>query len=149
LFPGLFAEEMDNEEETVFLGGNGVGKPLGALASQNPALVSVARTTGGTLKPEDALKMKARAYMPNWGKYVWVADQSIIPSLPSCTIGGQLVYIPSARTGQDGDLLLGRPSIYSDSRPVLGSAGDLSPVDFSPYAIANKGGLKQQESLHV
>src|SRR5690606_30471835 len=63
--------------------------------------------------------------------------------------GAQPVYMSSARTGQDVDLLLGRPIIYSDSRPVLGSAGDLSLVDFSQYAIANKGGLKQQESLPV
>lgn len=150
LLPGLFAEAIDSQECTDFVySGSGIGEPLGMLHSNNPALIAVTRNTSSTVKVQDVTGMKARAYLKNWANYVWLASQDIIPQLLQMTNGNQTIYMSSAREGQNTDMILGRPVLYTDEAPALGTAKDLALVDASQYIIGDNGGLQQQQSIHV
>lgn len=147
--PPLFMDALASRKEDHFLWGSGVGEPLGALSTANPALITVTRTTASTVKVEDITNMKARAQLRNWSNYVWIANQSIIPKVLQMVNANQTIYMSSAKTGEEVDTILGRPVYYSDGMAALGSAGDLALIDRSQYAVGTKGGVKTQSSIHV
>src|SRR5690606_15841683 len=148
LIPQLVRDQFTSVEESDFLYGSGVGEPLGALSDNNPSLVSVTRESGGKISADDIATMKSRAYLRNWGNYVWIASQSIIPELLTLTVGDTPVYQTNFK-GSGEDAILGRPVFYTDSAPDLGTAGDLALVDWSQYVIADKGDVQQATSMHV
>lgn len=147
--PGLFMEAFESQDEEDYLLGNGVGKPLGMLSSSNPSLVSVTRNTASTIKTEDILKMRARVYAPNWSNYVWIASQDIIPALGILSNANNVLFLSSLQTNQPFDTIMGRPVLYSDHVSTLGTGGDINLVDPTQYAVATKGGLTSQQSIHV
>lgn len=149
LIPGLFAEAFASQDEEDVLFGSGVGEPLGMLNDSNPSLISVTRNTAASIKIQDILNMRARAVANNWGNYVWIGSQDIIPQLGVLSNANQTLYLSNAKTGEAFDTILGRPLLYSDHVATLGTKTDLSLVDPTQYRIAMKGGITQQQSIHV
>ena len=45
--------------------------------------------------------------------------------------------------------ILGRPLLFTEKVPALGSAGDLSFVDFNWYAIGDRSSLHIESSVHA
>lgn len=133
--------------EDSVVNGDGVGKPLGIM--QQPARVSVLRTTGSaSLVVADIANMLARAY--NYGdSYVWLADASIIPQLVQLAITYP-VYLPAGGlSAKPYDSLFGRPILYTEYNAALGTEGDIILADLSQYQAISKGGIKSASSIHV
>ncbi|TXH56133.1 MAG: phage major capsid protein [Desulfurellales bacterium] len=149
LVPSLFMEayEANDEEKTLY--GTGAGEPLGMLHANNPSLISTTRTgSGNTIDPDDILNLRSRIY-GNFGDCYWIASQDIIPQLGKLAGADQNLYLTNYKTPEGFDTLLGRPILYTDHAPALAAAGDLALVNPRHYRIANKGGVTQQQSIHV
>lgn len=146
-----FYEDMD------FLTGTGAGEPLGALASANGAIISVAKKTdqaAATIVWENVVGMYARMLPQSLARAVWVVTPDALPEIYTQGLvvgtGGGPTMIGSG----DGPLappqtMLGRPIIVSEKAPaVLGTLGDISLVDFGFYLIGDRQQMEMTSSEH-
>ena len=118
-----------SSEETAFMTGDGVGKPLGIIG--HPSCVSINRNGAATIVYADLVNMLSR----NMGNPVWVANRTALPQLMTMVdANGNLIWQPNAREGQPSTLL-GLPLLFNQRSPVLGQEGDISLVDLDYYAI--------------
>lgn len=153
LIQSLFRNAMFAKEDHEFLRGNGVGGPLGILNAG--ATYDVTRDTAGTVVFDDILAMLSRLLMRG-GSPVWMASQSVMPKLlgmrnlsGSPAVGdGALVFQPSVVPGMP-DMLMGRPILWHERSPQLGTAGDLVLADLSYYLIKDGSGPFVAASEHV
>jgi HK97 family phage major capsid protein len=139
-----------------FLTGTGAGEPLGAIATQNPALIVQTKETGqaaDTIVWQNALKMYARMLPSSIGRAVWLASPDTFVELATMALsvgtGGSAVWITDGH-GAPQLTLLGRPVIMSEKTPgVLGDQGDLSLVDLGFYLIGQRETASVETSPHV
>ena len=140
-------EELRFKVEDAIMNGDGVGKPLGILAS--PALVSATRTDASEIDANDIARMWARRWVGSMD-YVWFASPNIHPQLVAMTVGQMPVYLPPGGvSGSPYGSIYGRPVIETEYSPALGSVGDLLLVSPSQYALIQKGGIQSASSIHV
>ncbi len=126
----IFKRAVSKAEDTAFLTGSGIGRPLGILNS--PAAINVGRAAANLIAYADVTAMLARI-IPG-GEPTWIASPTIISQLAT------LVDAGSHATWQSYRELFGIPLIFSARLPALGSAGDLMLVDLSYYLIADGSG---------
>ena len=135
LLPSMFSQALTYQMDEKFLTGNGGGCPLGVL--NGPSTVSVAKETGQaatTIVTENILKMFARCYPPSQGNAVWIANIDTFVQLSSLILpvgtGGSTVGILKEQVAQGSTIntLLGRPIIFTEKVPTLGTVGD-------PYCV--------------
>lgn len=132
-------------EDTQFVTGNGVGRPLGILTA--PASIVVSRVTASQIATGDILNMYARIKMG--GSFVWIASQTIIPQLYAIQGGNsENLFIMNAAPPAPATLL-GIPILWNDRNPALGSKGDLILADLSYYVIKDGSGPFVDASPHV
>ncbi len=128
--------------------GDGAGEWRGVL--NQPGAYSESRETSSTITPDDVMSMYARNYNP--GNAVWLAgwDSFNTIMLMTKTIGvaGSLVVMPNVT---DGPILriLGRPLIFNEFMPSLGSKGDIMFVDWSQYMIAESAYRRNDRTQFV
>lgn len=138
----LFRGAIAAAEDQAFLYGNGTSKPLGALNS--PAAKVVARKTANVITYLDIVGMLAQAKLG--GNLVWTASQSILPQLLTMKDdSGSLIFQPNIANALGGTLL-GYPIRFTESSPILGTAGDLALSDFGYYVIKDGAGIFIQAS---
>lgn len=144
-----FAEDKD------FLVGTGVGEPLGVLASTNTALITVSKETSqaaSTVVIENILKMYARMLPSSKGRAVWVVNPTTMPQLQTLSIpvgtGGAPVMLVNLANGPV-PTMLGRPIVETEKVPALGSASDISFIDFTYYLIGDRPGSGLESSPHA
>lgn len=133
--------------------GDGVGKPLGFMASA--ALVTVAKEgsqAAATILAANVLKQYSR--LQGMGaRAFWAANRDIVPQLATLTIGNQPMWTSPNQGLQSapGGLLLGLPIVYLDHAKTLGDEGDLTLVDPDGYYAATKagGGIEFASSIHL
>lgn len=154
-----FENEIRFEVEDSFFNGNGAGKPLGIFKSG--ATIIVPKDSGqanGTITFNNLVKMLDRMPARNRRNAVWViADSQVEVALFNLTLPGAAgypIYLPAGQNGvTPGNAvygtLLGRPVIPVEYVPGLGANGDISLIDFSEYAMIDKGGIQSAESMHV
>ncbi len=150
-----FASEFDFKIADAIINGDGAGKPLGILNA--PCLVTVTAETGQgatTLVTENIIKMWARRFGPNTGKYVWLINQDIEPQLYTMGLavgsGGIPVYMPAGGlSGAPYSTLFGKPVIPCEQAATLGTAGDIILADLSQYLMIDKGSIQSASSIHV
>lgn len=143
----LFSEAIAVAEDYAFLRGDGVGKPLGVLNS--PALITYAtRATVNDFKLVDAANVMGAMTPQSRMKAVWVLTNNLFSKLVTLVdASGRVTYISNVGSGYDkapltGSLLLfGRPVIFTEKTPALGSVGDVLLADFSKYITADTGSL--------
>jgi HK97 family phage major capsid protein len=143
----LFSEAIAFAEDYAFLLGDGVGKPLGILKS--PALITYAsRATASDFKLADAANMMGAMTPQSRPKSRWVMTNNLFSKLVTLVdASGRVTYIPNVGTGYDkanltGNLLLfGRPVVFTEKTPSLGTLGDVLLADFSRYITADTGSL--------
>lgn len=154
----MFPEALAFFEDIAFLTGNGVGMPLGALNGN--AAVTVARATAGAIGFEDVLAMYARMLPQSMRRAVWVASIDTFPQLASMRIvqqnvaGTENVGVASPAVwlnngqviGAPPMSLMGRPVIFTEKTPQMGSAGDLSLIDFGFYLIGDRQAMQARQS---
>jgi HK97 family phage major capsid protein len=162
IFSRAFAEEFAFTIDDAILRGNGVGKPLGLLnhvySSTTPgSVVSVAKESGqtnDTVVAENIISMWSKVHPSSKSKGAWFVNSEVIPQLTTMQIGtgasGQLVYMaPGGLSGSQYGTIYGRPVIEIEHASALGDLGDIMFADLSQYALITKGGLQQDESIHV
>jgi HK97 family phage major capsid protein len=144
-----FAEDKD------FLVGTGVGEPLGALASTNTALITVTKETNqaaSTVVIDNILKMYARMLPSSKGRAVWIVNPTTFVQLQQLSIavgtGGAPVMLVNLANGPV-PTMLGRPIIETEKVPALGSAADISFIDFTYYLIGDRPGSGLESSPHA
>lgn len=130
-FPGAIAAT----EDYAFLQGDGLGKPEGIINSAARFLVN--RQTANTVTYDDLAAMLT--HMMPTGNGIWVAHQSVLEKLllmegPS---GNPSYLWGSASTGVPASLL-GRPIIFTDKLPFVGTEGDIAFIDPSFYLIGDR-----------
>lgn len=133
------------------LTGTGVGMPLGVLNS--PALLTQAAESGqtaSTITYNNIVGMFGKLAPGSWKNAIWVSGLSTLPEMMRLSIevglGGEHVKLLQESNGQF--TLLGKPVLFSEKLPSLGSAGQLLLADFSKYAVLLKEGLKLESSIH-
>jgi len=153
-----FRQAISFVEDDDFLNGDGVNKALGALNSNNQAIVTVTAEEGqeaATIVAENVIGMWSQLYPRCHAKAVWIANIECFPQLCKMSLavgtGGIPVYIPSNGLAQAPfGTLMGRPLILTEKCQALGTAGDIALIDFSQYAIGGKsGGIRVAQSMHV
>lgn len=149
----MFPEALSWFEDIAFIKGSGVGEPLGYLNGN--CAISVSRASAGDITFTDVVNMFARMLPQSLSRAVWLASIDTFPKL------AQLHFIPSGGSDavsplawlNNGQLigappmtLLGRPVIFTEKVPALGSAGDLSLVDFGFYLIGDRQAMQARQS---
>lgn len=136
-------------KEYAFLQGLGAGSsmPLGVLNA--PATIQQARTTPGKFKLADAAAMMSRAHIKSWDTATWVMHQSVIPELIQMvdnSSSNRLVWVTPMGSQTEGPaamkmpkaFLNGLPIYFTEKVPKLGTAGDVSLIDWSYYVVGNR-----------
>jgi HK97 family phage major capsid protein len=143
----LFGEGLAHARDFFYLRGNGVGRPLGILNS--PARYTVSRkSSGNDIEIEDIGDMLSRLTPMSIRNAVWVANPLAIADIITLKIGDSPVWQPDARV-EVGGTLMGRPLLFSEYLPAVGSAGDLILCDFQYYGVATRRGIVIASSEHA
>jgi HK97 family phage major capsid protein len=147
-----FPAALSFYEDDAFINGNGVGQPLGYQNSA--AAVTVTKETGqaaGTIKWENIVKMYSRMLPASLGKAVWIVPPAAFSELATMALnvgtGGSAIWLNNGQVGPPMTIL-GRPVIISEKAPALGSAGDISFVDFGYYMIGDRQAMTAESSGH-
>lgn len=150
-----FSEEMAFRTDDGAVRGTGVGQMLGILNS--PALVTVTKVSSQantTIVGQNITDMWQRMWARSRMNAVWMGNQDIESQLMQMTTGtatvNQAVYVPpGGLSAAPYASLIGRPFIPIEQASTLGAVGDLMLVDWSQYALADKGGVQYANSMHV
>jgi HK97 family phage major capsid protein len=152
LLKKLFASAIAWYEDYAFLRGNGVGQPLGILNS--PALATIARGTGTTVKYADLVNMLIKLLPNSYGKAVWLFSQSTMGQVFNLKDSNNNLIFPGGTfapgvAGKVPTTLLGMPYIFTEKLPVLGVTGDVLLADLSWYYVGDREALTVNSSEHV
>ena len=146
-------------EDLAFMTETGTGTPQGFINS--PASVAVAKQTGqaaATIVWENIVGMYARMLPTSLASAVWVCAIDTFPELATMALsvgtGGGPVWIGNFAGGQGGAdtppmTILGRPVIFTEKVPALGTTGDISFVDFSYYLVGDRQQVEVMASEHA
>jgi len=159
---GFNAEFAFKADDEVYRG-NGAGQCLGLLnhiwssSAGTGSVVSVAKESGqtaDTIVAENVINMWAKVLPRAKANGVWFVNTECMPELQKMQIGtgasGTLVYMPpGGLTGASFGTIYGRPVIEIEQASALGDVGDIMFADLSFYKLIRKGGIKQDESIHV
>lgn len=139
-------------EDVAFTAGTGAGEPLGYLNAD--AAVSVAKESGQTANTilwQNIVKAYARMLPSSMSRAVWVANNDIFPELATMALsvgtGGSAIWIGDGGGEAAPPMrILGRPVIFTEKVPTLGSAGDINLVDFGYYLIGDRQAMQMSTS---
>lgn len=152
LISEIFPEAIAWFEDVAFIGGSGVGEPLGFLNS--PAMVSVTKEAGqaaDTIVWENLVKMYARMLPSSLANAVWIANLDTFPELATMSLsvgtGGSAIWLTDGQSGPPMRIL-GRPVLFTEKMPTLGDAGDIVLADMSHYLIGDRQAIQADTSPH-
>lgn len=150
----IFPEALGFYEDDAFMNGTGVGMPLGGLAAQNTAMISVTKEVGqpaSSIVWDNIVKMFARMLPSSLSRAVWVASIDTFPELATMALsvgtGGSAIWLNNGQVGPPMSIL-GRPVIFTEKSPKLGSAGDISFIDWGFYLIGDRQVMSAMSSPH-
>jgi len=151
----IFPEALNFYEDKAFLKGSGVGEPLGALDTNNNAIIPVPKESGqpaATIVWENIVKMYARMLPGSLDRAVWVVSPDTFPELATMALsvgtGGSAIWLNNGVQGPPMTIL-GRPVVVTEKAPgVLGTQGDINFVDFGFYLIGDRQVMSAMSSPH-
>ena len=155
-FDDVFPKALAWYEDIGFMNGTGTGEPRGFVNC--PASVQVTAEVGqpsGTIVWENIVKMYARMLPTALQNAVWIASIDTFPQLATMALsvgtGGSAVWLGNLQ--QPGSAvppvsILGRPVIFTEKTPALGTTGDISFVDLSYYLIGDRQMMQSTSSPH-
>lgn len=128
--------------------GTGTAMPLGALHSNNAALLTVTRKTATQLSTDDIFAMYERH--THGPRSRWLISRRVLSKLMALTLGNNtlVTWLPNLQ-GKPGMSLLGYPVEICDFLPTFGSAKDIALVNPEFYAAAIRQQLTMESSIHV
>jgi HK97 family phage major capsid protein len=143
-------------EDVAFMTETGAGTPEGFINS--PASVQVTKESGqtaATIVWENIVKMYSRMLPTSLKNACWVASIDTFPQLATMALsvgtGGGPVWIGGwAQPGSQMPpmTILGRPVIFTEKTPALGTSGDINFVDLSYYLIGDRQQVRVDSSEH-
>ncbi len=143
-------------EDVAFMTETGNGTPEGFINS--PASVQVAKESGqtsGTIVWENIVKMYSRMLPTSLKNAVWICAIDTFPQLATMALsvgtGGGPVWIGGwSQPGSDMPpmTILGRPVIFTEKVPQVGTTGDINFVDLSYYLIGDRQQVRIDSSEH-
>lgn len=140
-----FRRAMAGWEDTQFVTGTGVSRPLGIINLN--CKLNVNRQTADSVTFNDVTNMYARVKFG--GSLIWIASQTILPLLMRMAdAGNNTIFIANAASPVP-TTLWGIPIMFNDRSPALGSEGDLILADLSYYMIKDGSGPFIDASPHV
>lgn len=149
-----FRSEFEFKLVDAIINGTGAGQPLGILNSG--CMVSITKESGqsaDTIVYENVLKMWSRLMASSRPNSVWLINQDCEVQLNQMSLavgtGGIPVYVNGGAQNQPYSTLFGRPVIALEQIPTLGDTGDIILADLSKYVAIDKGGIKNDVSMHV
>jgi len=145
LIMSLWSQAVPWIEESVFIRGDGVGKPLGILNS--PAVATISREAASKISVNDIAKMEAALLPGSAGRAVWMVNPQAWPELYTLNNSDAQVFHP-ALPGAVPTTLNGRPIITNEHLSGLGEVGDLVLVDWMYYLIGDRMTLSMDSSPH-
>jgi len=144
LLETLWPQALAFEEDAKFMGGTGVGEPLGFIGSGNSASIAVAAESGqaaGSIVFENIVKMYSRMLPSSLSRAVWICSPDAIPELFTMALsvgtGGSAVFVANAQ-GPAPMTIFGRPLIVSEKASALGTRGDIVFADLSYYLVGDR-----------
>lgn len=148
----IFPEAIAWFEDLAFIGGSGVGEPLGFLnASATVEVSAESGQPGGSIVWENIVKMYARMLPSSLDSAVWVAHIDTFPELATMALsvgtGGSAIWLNNGVQGPPMTIL-GRPVVFTEKVNTLGTAGDINFVDFSYYLIGDRQAIQADTSPH-
>ena len=141
--------ELRFQVEDAIVNGDGVGKPLGILASG--ALNTFAtRVDAAEIDAVDIGNMWA-ARAGEFNDYIWLVSPRAFPQLLNMVIGTTPAFVGAGGvSGLPYNTLLGRPMLETEYNAALGTAGDIILMSPSAYPMIEKsGGVQSASSIHV
>jgi HK97 family phage major capsid protein len=147
----IFPEALGFYEDYAFINGSGVGEPLGFL--NGSGLITVTENTANLVKFEDVVAMYARMLPSSLGRAVWVASIDTFPQLAAMVVPGgaapNAVWLSNGQVIEGPPMsILGRPVIFTEKVPKLGTTGALSFVDFGFYLLGDRQVMSAMSSPH-
>jgi len=132
----LLRSALNEHIENEIYRGDGVGKPLGIIAS--PAAYKINRTTASDFVFADVADMVAR-FLQRTGKAFWLYNQLLLSKLIQMKDGNNnLVWQQSIVPGSPSTLW-GLPAFPYEFASAVGSLGDVALVRPDPYYVIKDG----------
>jgi HK97 family phage major capsid protein len=155
VFEEAFTTEFGFKLDDEIFRGNGVGQCLGVLNA--PATVSQAKESGqlaDTVVAENIVNMWSRVHPRSRARGSWYYNAELDPQLLTMQIGtgtsAQLVWMrPTGISEAPYGSIYGRPAIPLEYASAKGDVGDICFLDLTQYKLITKGGINQEESIHV
>lgn len=148
----IFPEALAYYEDDGFTTGSGVGEPLGYL--NGSAMINITAESGqaaSTVVWENIVNMYSRMLPSSLGRAVWVCSIDIFPQLATMALavgtGGSAIWLNNGVVGPPMTIL-GRPVIFTEKVPKLGTVGDINFVDFGFYLIGDRQAMSATSSQH-
>jgi HK97 family phage major capsid protein len=144
------AEELSFLVNDAMVRGTGAGQPSGIL--NGGALISATRTNATNIDHDDVNRMINRLDPSLYASAFWFAHPDTQPEIDtlSFTSGTTGILSPYVTYTADGvTMLRGRPVIYNEFCPTLGSVGDLLLAGMGDYLMWERGGVEAASSVHV
>lgn len=139
----LLRQAIAKAEEDAFIGGDGVGKPLGFLNHESAKALN--RNTASTVKYID-LALMVQNHKGDMKE--WVISQTLYSTIVSMEDGaGKLIFTNGI--GGASPMMLGFPVRWSERTPTKGVKGDVMLLDLSYYYIKDGSGIVISASEHV
>jgi len=155
-FDDVFPRALAWYEDIGFMNGTGAGEPQGFVnCSASVQVPAVASQPTGTIVWENIVAMYARMLPTALQNAVWIASIDTFPQLATMALsvgtGGSAVWLGNLQ--QPGSAvppvsILGRPVIFTEKTPALGTTGDISFVDLSYYLIGDRQMMQSTSSPH-
>jgi len=133
-----FARRIGRAEETAFVNGNGVGKPLGVVQD---AEVGVTAASATAVTSDELIDLFHSLGRPYRGRATWLMADATAKAIRKLKdSNGQYIWQPGLQAGQP-DRLLARPVAISDDMPAM-ATGNKSILfgEFNYYWIADRAG---------
>jgi len=132
------------EEDYKFMQGSGVSEPLGYV--NYPASVAVNTVSGqsaNTIVVKNLTSIFSRLIPSSFKNAVWIASIDTMPQLMTMALsvgtGGAPVWLANGGIADAPPMTIyGRPVIFTEKTPTLGTTGDISLVDLSYYLVGDR-----------
>lgn len=151
----LFAEGLAAAKQYLFLHHNGVGGPLGALHSANPArLAHTRKSSGNDIEINDVTGLMSKMVPSLFGSAVFVCHPLALDNLMQLSLvtNGDPAFSPTSNAAPGSPLigsLVGKPVYADEYMSPPGTAGDLAFVAPRAYAVGTRTGILVSGSEHA
>jgi HK97 family phage major capsid protein len=148
----VFPDALAWFEDTAFIDGDGVGKPLGWLRANAMVEQGLESTQlADTIVWQNILHMYSQMLPSSLGRAIWVANLDTFPELAQMALsvgtGGSAIWLNNGVVGPPMTIL-GRPVYFTEKVPSITARGCISFIDPGYYLIGDRQTMRAETSAH-